>query len=125
MDTAGKFVLPGIVLVLTVIFGFWLSRTGKPYNGILFNVHKLIALGAVILIAAQSYNAYREIQAQALLIVCAIAAALCVAALFATGAFMSAEKFDHAVMLTIHRIALVPVLIALASAIYLFANMPA
>jgi hypothetical protein len=38
-----RFVIPGIVFILTLAFGFWLSRSGRPYNGLLFNIHQLIA----------------------------------------------------------------------------------
>ena len=41
METLSKFTAPGVVFILTLIFGFWLSSTGKPYNGVLFNIHKL------------------------------------------------------------------------------------
>jgi hypothetical protein len=38
-----------IFFVLIFSFGFWLSKAGKPYNGILLNVHKLISIAAVVL----------------------------------------------------------------------------
>ena len=56
MEIASKFIAPGIVFLLTLVFGFWLNNSGKPYNGILFNIHKLIALGAVVATAMQIYN---------------------------------------------------------------------
>jgi len=49
MDTPSKFTLPGILFILTLAFGFWLSSAGKPYNGFLFNFHKLIALSGVVI----------------------------------------------------------------------------
>jgi hypothetical protein len=30
-----------LVFVLTVAFGFWLRKTGKFYNGVLFNAHSM------------------------------------------------------------------------------------
>jgi hypothetical protein len=48
--------VPGILLVGIVIFGFWISKIGKPYNGFLFNIHKLIALGATILTGFRTNN---------------------------------------------------------------------
>lgn len=38
----------GMLLILTVVFGMWLSSIGTPINSGLFNVHKLIAIGFVI-----------------------------------------------------------------------------
>lgn len=41
-----KFLVIGILFILIFGFGYWLSHGGKPYNGILFNLHKLIGLAA-------------------------------------------------------------------------------
>ena len=46
MGTASRFALPGALLLITYVSGFWLSALGRPYQGLPFNVHKLIALGA-------------------------------------------------------------------------------
>lgn len=108
-----KFLLPGIVFILTLVFGFWVSHVGKPYNGFLFNVHKLIALGAVVATVVQLVKALKGADALALVIVLLVVAALCVIALFASGALMSMDKLDYALMLTIHRVAPVVLVIAM------------
>lgn len=56
MDAITKFTIPGIVFLLTLASGFWLSRGGKPLNGVIFNIHKLIALGAVVATAVQLFK---------------------------------------------------------------------
>jgi hypothetical protein len=108
-----KFVLPGIAFVLTLAFGFWVSRLGRPYNGLLFNVHKLIALGAVIATIVQLTKVLKNANALILIIVLLVVAALCVIALFASGAFMSIGNVDYGLMLTVHRIAPVVLVIAM------------
>ena len=110
---------PFITLILTLFFGFWLSSIGKPYNGILFNLHKLIALGTVILIGIQVAKLPRTADALTLIIALLVVAAICVVALFVSGALMSAGKLDYALMLTIHRIAPVVLTITLALVAYL------
>jgi hypothetical protein len=70
MNTMLKFIPTGIFFLLTVAFGLWLSRTGKPYNGVLFNIHKLIALGVVIFTVMQVNNALKNVEVQALLNLC-------------------------------------------------------
>jgi hypothetical protein len=84
-----KFVLPIIAFVLTLAFGFWLSHLGKPYNGLLFNVHKLLALGVVVAAIVQLTKVLKNADSLALIIVLLVVAALCVIALFASGALMS------------------------------------
>ena len=124
MDTLSTFFTPIVGFFITVAFGLWLGRVGKPYNGILFNIHKLIALGAVILTAVQIYNLLKDSQAQALLFISIIVAAIIVIVLFASGAFLSIGKLKYETMKTIHNIAPVLAVIAMALAIYLFGSNP-
>ena len=112
-----KFVLPVVAFVLTLVFGFWVSHLGKPYNGLLFNVHKLIALGAVIASIVQLTKVLKNADSLALIIVLLVVAALCVIALFASGAFMSIGNVDYGLMLIVHRIA--PVVLVIAMGIIL------
>jgi hypothetical protein len=122
MDTASKFTVPAIAFLLTLGFGLWLSYSGKPYNGPLFNVHKLIALGATILTAIQIYQALKATDVQAILIGLIVIAGLGVVALFATGALMSMGKLPYKVLLTIHNIAPFLVGISLVALIYILAG---
>ena len=119
MEISSKVILPGTLFLLTLVFGFWLSRSGKPYNGILFNIHKLIALSAVIATIVQYSGMLKAADSLDLLIALLVLAILCVVALFASGALMSMGKLDYALTLTIHRIAPVILVIALGLVTYL------
>jgi len=119
MDTITKFTVPGIAFLLTLAFGVWLSNSGKPYNGILFNVHKLIALGVVIVTAIQVFKTLQNTEFQIALIALIVVTSLCIVALFATGALMSMDKLNYAVMLTIHRGAPILAVIAMVTTVYL------
>ena len=96
-----KLLLPAILFALTLGFGLWLSLAGRPYNGLLFNIHKLLALGVVVLVGVQAFAWMRA--APTLLIV---GAALGVVALFFSGAMLSVGRMDHALALMIHRVGL-------------------
>lgn len=120
MDMFPTIAAPGIAFVLTLAFGFWLSNAGKPYNGILFNIHKLIALGAVIIAVVQLTQMLKTASASAVIVALLVLAAICVIALFASGALMSAGKLDYGLMLTIHRIAPAALIVAMALEVYLF-----
>jgi hypothetical protein len=124
METLSKFTLPGILFALTLAFGFWLSHAGKPYNGLLFNVHKLIALGAVVLAVLRLASLPRPFDSFALIAGLLVIATLCVIALFVSGALMSAGKLDYVVMLTIHRVAPGGLAICCALALYLLVGKP-
>jgi hypothetical protein len=124
LETLSKFTLPSILFALTLAFGFGLSHAGKPYNGLLFNVHKLIALGAVVLAVARLASLPRPVDSLALIVGLLVIAAGCVLALFASGALMSAGKLDDALMLTIHRVAPGGLAICCALALYLLVRQP-
>jgi len=117
MELVNQFIIPGSLFLLTLVFGFWLSHAGKPYNGILFNIHKLIALGCVVLAGIQFSKTFRAPDWQ--LVVLLIVLALCVIALFASGGLMSAGKLNYVVMVTIHRVALGLAVLSLAAALFL------
>ncbi len=122
METTSKFILPGALLLLTYAFGFWLSVLGKPYNGLLFNIHKLVALGAVVFAVIQTYNLLQSANIQFVVIALAAVSVLCIIALFATGALMSIGNLPHAPLLTVHRIALAALPLATISMVYFLAG---
>ncbi len=119
MNILTRFVTPALALFLTLAFGFWLSKVGKPYNGILFNVHKLVALGTVVVAAIQIYNMLKEMQAPSLLTILLVLLALCVVALFASGAFLSIGNLNYQTMLTIHKVAIALMLFSSLGGVYL------
>jgi hypothetical protein len=102
-----------------MIFGVWLSNLGKPYNGILFNIHKLMALGAVIITAMQISDIFKVAEIPTLINVLIVLAALSVISLFTTGAFMSIGKFNYEIILSIHRISPILATISAVAIIYL------
>lgn len=98
---------PSVILfVLTLGFGLWLSLSGKPYNGLLFNIHKLLALGAVILAGVQVYHQMKNLPFQGIFTLLVVVVVVCVVTLFFSGAMLSIGKMDHALALTIHRVGL-------------------
>jgi len=118
MELANKFISPGIVFILTVVFGNWLSNAGKPSNGILFNIHKLIALAGAILTVVQFAKIPQRVAPISLVTLLLFLAALCVIALFVNGALMSSGKLDYALMLTIHCAALFVLVITPGLVVY-------
>ena len=118
MNVMTQFTTPVLAFISTLVFGFWLSKVGKPYNGILFNVHKLIALGTVILVTMQIYGMLKILELQVLFIILMIIAGICVVALFASGAFMSIGNLNYVVMLAVHRVALALGSITIVTLIY-------
>jgi hypothetical protein len=119
MDTFARFLNPTVGFLVTVVFGFWLSRRGKPYNGLLFNVHKLLALAAVILAAMAVYRLLKVLDLATLILGLLVIAALSVIALFVSGALMSANQGEYRIMKLVHNISPFILVIAMGCTIYL------
>lgn len=118
MDNLSRLWLPGTAFILAVAFGVWVSVSGKPYNAVLFNVHKLIALGGVILTGIAMYHTLKGLASPALYIALVAVVGLSVIALFFSGAMMSAGKVRHDLMLAIHRVALIVLVLTAAAMVY-------
>jgi hypothetical protein len=102
--TTSKLVLPLVLFVLTIAVGFWVSKTGKPYNTGIFTLHKLLALAAVVFAAIAIAGLLKTAPTQTLIILLIVLAGLSVLALFATGAMMSIQKTVSSAWLLIHRV---------------------
>jgi hypothetical protein len=109
----------GIIYLLTAGFGICLCILGKPYNTIIFTVHKMISLIFVVLTVLLVINLAKDIQIQTLVMFFLIFAGISILALFATGALMSMGKMSYAVLKTIHIIAPITAFISSALSIYL------
>jgi hypothetical protein len=102
----------GLLYLLTIGTGIWLSNSGRPLNTLFISVHKLIALATVVLTSMLFWRLFRQVQTSVLLTALMIASAVLVIALFTTGALLSTGKPVKSLLLTIHQLA--PVLLGLS-----------
>jgi hypothetical protein len=102
----------GLLYLLTIGTGIWLSNSGRPLSTLFITVHKLIALATVVLTSVLFWRLLRHVQTNVLLLGLMIASAALVIALFATGALLSTGKPMKSLLLTIHQVA--PVLLGLS-----------
>ena len=105
MNSANLFLYISGAIIVTVILGLWLSRLGKPYQEVLFNIHKLLALAAVVLVGLQFSNWIKSGEIQSELVWLLVLIALIVIILFASGALMSLDKGKYKWLQWSHRIA--------------------
>jgi hypothetical protein len=54
-----KFLIPILFFAFVFLFGYILSRTGKPYNSLIFNFHKLIGLAMGVFLIVKVYQVYQ------------------------------------------------------------------
>jgi hypothetical protein len=122
MNLIEEIALPGVLFLLAVVFGIWVSSLGRPYQGLLFNVHKLIALGGVVLALVRVLGLDPLEYFPPSAVLCLIPAALSVLALFITGALMSIRKEESRLMRRIHQISPVVITVAALGEVYLLSR---
>jgi len=49
----------GVFFIVIFLFGYLLSRQGKPYGVLLFNAHKLLALGTMVFLVVMVYRRHQ------------------------------------------------------------------
>lgn len=119
MAIFSRFVLPALLLLLTIASGIGLSHHGKPYPGLFFNFHKLIALAALITAGVQFSRLLSDFSTAAVTVLLG-AAAVCALALFISGAFLSLARPAPPFVLRVHQIALPLLLITSLASIFLW-----
>lgn len=102
--SVARFVWSALFFVGIFGSGFWLSRAGRPYNGALFTIHKLIALAAVVFLAVTIYRLGRTAGLGAWQLPAVIAAGLCFVALIVTGGLLSALEVPPPAIRVVHHI---------------------
>jgi hypothetical protein len=86
-----KVVGAGVIFLFLFGFGYWLSRLGKPYQPVLFNVHKLIGLGAVIFLVVILVQRHKLVPLRLSEIVAMVVTALIFLATIVAGGLLSVE----------------------------------
>jgi hypothetical protein len=114
-----KLALTGILFVAIFFFGFWLTRSGKPYGLLLFNVHKLIALGALVFLGVTVYQQRQLALADPLTVIILVLTAGCFIVSIVSGGLLNIDPPLPAFLLTLHRIFPFLTLLSTAASLYL------
>lgn len=110
-----RIIITGVLLLFTLITGVWLSSLGRPMNGLLFNVHKLISLGAVVFLVIVVNQLRKEAGFSPIALGVSVITGLLFLSLFVSGALLSIEKTANPSILLVHRVA--PLLAAAVTAL--------
>jgi hypothetical protein len=109
----------GLFFLVVFLSGFWLSRSGKPYSGILINVHKLVALAAVVLFVITLVRLNRIATLGALEVAGGAVTVLLAIGLFVTGALVSIDHPMPPLVSTLHHLLPYLALLSTAATLYL------
>jgi len=114
-----KLIAGGIMLLLTLISGFFVTHAGRPLNTALFSLHKISALAATVLLVLLVWQFHQNgVPISDLTLVLILISELCFLALFVSGAFLSFEKEFPIIVLKIHQITPILSLLCSSAAIY-------
>ncbi len=105
-------IIAGVLLIVTLISGVIVSVTSTPYNAVLFNVYKLLALSATILFGMAAYQMQHGVPMKPVVAVSLVVTATLDIALFASGAVLSIQKEPASIILLVHRVSSVPMAIS-------------
>ncbi|MFW6122237.1 MAG: hypothetical protein ACOC80_15245 [Petrotogales bacterium] len=109
----------GVLLFLTIFFGIWLSNLGRPLNTVLFNIHKLVAVGFVVFVFFGTCALTKEIDnIDSILKLFIILAVISTITLIVTGGLLSFDRLTNKLTLMVH--ALSPILTALSITIVIY-----
>ena len=99
-----KIAFTGILIVLSIISGIWLHRKERPLNAIIFNMHKLISLAAIVLIVITVIAFNKNVDLRSTDFMLIALTALFLILLVVTGGILSLDKPVNFILLNIHRI---------------------
>jgi len=117
-----KIIIIGLLFLFTIVSGVWLSNSGKPLNTIIFTLHKLIALAAVIFTAIVIHNLLNIVGVENVILILIMVTGLFVITLFLSGALLSLGKPVNDILLTIHKVIPILTVISIALIMYLFVS---
>ncbi len=111
----------GIALVLVVVFvlGIWLSRAGRPFNSLLLNFHKLIALGLAVYLAVTTYRMHKAASLSGTELAVVVVTGVLFLASGVIGGLVSLEKPPPTILARLHLILPILTAVSTAAALYL------
>ena len=119
MNTAHyTFVGAGLLFFIIFLTGYWLSKSGRPLNGIVLTIHKLIALAAGLSLVVTAYQTHRVATLSTIELVVALVTGLLFLGTGIAGGLLSTDKPMPGAISWTHRIT--PFLTALSTAMTLY-----
>lgn len=122
MEIFSPLIIAGLILfILTILSGFWLGKLGRPLNVILFNIHKISALTAIVLMILGFVRLLKSGTIATQLQIVFIISGISLLLTLVTGGLLSFDKFDKKFFALVHRFSSFLVLVLTATGLYFLA----
>jgi hypothetical protein len=108
----------GLFYLFILLSGYWLSHSGKPFNGLILTIHKLISLAAVVFLVITMSQINKVARLSAIELIAGVVTGLFLLGTMITGGLLSIDKPMPAVVLRLHQIT--PYLSVLSNAVTLY-----
>jgi hypothetical protein len=112
------FVGTGLFYLFIFVFGYWLGHSGKPYNAIIFTIHKLIPLAAIFFLVKVIHHRNQAVTLSTIELTAVVVTGLFFLGAIITGGLLSTDKPMPMIILRLHQI--IPYLTVLSTAIMLY-----
>lgn len=118
-----KALAAGLFFLFIFLSGFWLSQSGKPLNSLIFTIHKLIAVAAVIFLATTLHRSNQVAPLSTVALIASAVTGVCFLSTIVTGGLLSIDKEMPEAVLTMHQVT--PFLTVLSTTWLLWQILPA
>ena len=113
-----RIAIAGILIIFSIISGIWLSKIGRPLNGLIFSVHKIISLLAIVATGIVIYYSQQGIEINRTDLFLIFATGLVLLLSLISGFLLSFDKFVNDFLLYMHKF--MPALIILFSILSIY-----
>jgi hypothetical protein len=119
MSTATRIAITGLLFLLKLLSGYWLSRTGKPYSVGISTIHKVLSLLTVASIGLTVRHLRQGVGLSGAQIGGLVVNGLLFLAAIGTGGVLSMDRPVHTAVSIVHKVAPYVAAISTVVTIYL------
>ncbi len=118
MFESREILITGLLLLLTLISGVWLTHSGRPLNASIFAAHKIIVLLTIIATVWTIYQLIQGAEMRTLESSAIVITGLALLVAFVSGALLSFDQLVNKALLTTHQV--IPFLAVVSTAVTLY-----
>jgi len=117
-----RVVIVGLSFLFIFLSGFWLSRIGKPYNGLIFTIHKLVGLAMGVFLIMTIKQVHQVAPLGPVEITAIVVTALFFAATVTMGSLLSIGKPMPTVISMMNKLFPYPTVLSTVVTLYLLSR---
>ncbi len=119
MFESREIVITGLLWLLTLISGVWLTNSGRPLNASIFAAHKIIVLLTIIATVWTIYQLTKGVEMRTIESSTIVITGILLLVAFISGALLSFDKLVNDALLNTHRVTPFLTLVSTAVTLYL------